>query len=212
MGRIELAMTCFLGLWVMPMPAIAAPAPATQPAGSVSGRIVASGDVPLAEMVVYLEAADPAAQFATPAGSAKVSQKGAKFAPALTIVSVGQTVDFINDEDGSIEHNVFSNAPPKKFDLGMYPPGQSRSVTFDKPGPVFLYCSIHRYMDGIVFVAPTPFHSRVNADGTYRISDVPPGKWLIKTWQRRRRFREAAVAATLEAGQAATIDLELHRK
>jgi plastocyanin len=187
-------------------------APATRPAGIVTGKIVASGDVPLAEMVVYLEPADSSTHFATPAQSAKVSQKGARFAPALTIVSVGQTVDFINDEEGSIEHNVFSNAPPKKFDLGMYPPGQSRSVTFDKPGPVFLYCSIHRYMDGVVFVTPAPFHSRVSSDGSYRIPDVPPGKWVVKTWQRRRRFKEAAVPVAVESGQTASIDLELRRR
>jgi plastocyanin len=184
----------------------------TQPAGAVIGKIIASGDVPLAEMVVYLEPADATARFLPPNQTARVSQKGAKFAPALTIVSIGQTVDFINDEDGSIEHNVFSNAPPKKFDLGMYPPGQSRSVTFDKPGPVFLYCSIHRYMDGVVFVTPTPFHSRVGADGTYRITDIPAGRWVVKTWQRRRRFKEAAVPIAVESAKDAVVDLELRRR
>ena len=90
--------------------------------------------------------------------------------------------------------------------------GQSRSVTFDKPGPVFLYCSIHRYMDGVVFVSPTPFWSRVAADGSYHIDDVPPGKWTVKTWQRRRRFKEAAVSLTSDPGQAAKVDLELRRR
>ena len=210
MGHRELLTLLIFTSWLVPRTAMSAPA--TQPAGLVRGKIIAAGDVPLAEMVVYLESTDPAARFDPPAQSAKVSQKGAKFAPALTIVSVGQTVDFINDEDGLIEHNVFSNAPPKKFDLGMYPPGQSRSVTFDKPGAVFLYCSIHRYMDGVVFVAPTPFHSRVGADGTYRITDVPAGNWTIKTWQRRRRFKEAAAPVTVEADKPTNVDLELRRR
>jgi plastocyanin len=168
--------------------------------------------VPLSEMVVYLESPDP--QFkAQPAGpSARISQKGAKFSPALTIVCAGQTVEFLNDEERLIEHNVFSNAPAKKFDLGMYPPGQSRSVTFDTPGAVFLYCSIHRYMDGVVFVSPTQFFSRVNADGTYHIENVPAGKWVIKTWQRRRRFKEVSEPATVETGKQTSVDLELRRK
>jgi plastocyanin len=191
---------------------IACGQPTTQPTGTIAGKVVASGDVPLAEMVVYFESADPQMKFPAPTQTAKVSQKGAKFAPALTIVSVGQSVDFVNDEEKLIEHNVFSNAPAKRFDLGMYPPGQSRVVTFDKPGPVFLYCSIHRYMDGVVYVAPTPFFSRVNADGTWRIDNVPPGKWTVQTWQRRRRFKEASSPVTVEADKPLNIDLELKRK
>ncbi len=200
------------GMVVAPTAVIALPAaPSTQPA-TVSGKIVVEGDVPLSEMVVYLEPADPSAVFPVPKEVAKISQKGAKFAPALTIVSVGQSVDFVNDEDKLVEHNVFSNAPAKKFDLGLYPPGQSRSVTFDKPGPVLLYCSIHRYMDGMIFVSPTPFFSRVNPDATYRIEGITPGKWLVKTWQRRRRFKEAAAPLSAEAGASTTINLELRKR
>ena len=108
--------------------------PTTQPAGTVSGKITSPGEVPLSEMVVYLESPDAKREIVVPKNSVKVSQKGAKFAPAVVIVCVGQSVDFLNDEDRAIEHNVFSNAPAKRFDLGLYPPGESRSVTFDKPG------------------------------------------------------------------------------
>src|SRR5882724_10609621 len=180
--------------------------PSTRPA-AITGKVIADGEVPLSEMVVFLEPAEPATPIASSKEIVKVSQKGAKFSPALTIVSMGQTVEFVNDEDRLIEHNVFSNAPTKKFDLGMYPPGQSRSVTFDKSGAVLLYCSIHRYMDGVVFVAPTPYASRVTPDAGYRIENIPPGKWVVKTWQRRRRFKEATVPTALEAGQSMTINL-----
>ena len=111
-----------------------------------------------------------------------------------------------------LEHNVFSNAPAKKFDLGMYPPGQSRSVTFDKPGPVLLYCSIHRYMDGVIFVSPTAYFSRVNPDSTYRIEGIPPGKWVVKTWQRRRRFKEATENVSVDSGGTKNVNLELHKR
>jgi hypothetical protein len=127
-------------------------------------------------------------------------------------VSVGQTVNFLNDEDRAIEHNVFSNSPAKRFDLGLYGPGKSKSVTFDKPGPVFLYCSIHRYMDGVVFVSPTPYTSLVDKDGRYTIRDVPPGEWTLKTWQRRRRFPEKTIPVKVESAKAATVDFELKRK
>ena len=189
-----------------------AQAPATQPAASVSGTVSSEGDVPLAEMVVFLESPDPARAIAPATQPATVSQKGAQFEPRLLIVTVGQSVDFLNDEDRPIEHNVFSNSPTKRFDLGLYRPGESRTVTFDKPGPVFLFCSIHRYMDGVVFVSPTPYTSRVDKDGHYAINNVPPGQWVVKTWQRRRRFPEQSVPVTVEAEKPAVVNLELKRK
>jgi plastocyanin len=191
--------------------ALAAGAPATQPTAAIAGAVTSPSEVPLSEMVVYLDSPDPARAIDVPKITAKVSQKGAKFSPALTLVCVGQTVDFLNDEDHLIEHNVFSNAPPKRFDLGIYRPGESRSVTFDKPGAVFLYCSIHRYMDGVVFVCPTPYSSRVAPDGTYRIDSVPPGIWVVKTWQRRRRFPEVSIPVLLEAGKTAATKVELRK-
>jgi plastocyanin len=207
-----LCLSC-LGLWLMALPAALcrAEAPATQPVGQVMGRITAEANVPMTDMVVYLESPDSARVLPVPKVVASISQKGATFSPALLIVCVGQTVAFLNDEPQQIEHNVFSNAPAKRFDLGLYKPGESRSVFFDKPGPVFIYCSVHRHMDGVVFVSPTPFFCRIEADGQYRIIDVPPGNWVLKTWQRRRRFPELSLPIIVEPGKTTSVDMELRR-
>jgi plastocyanin len=178
----------------------------------VQGTITAESEVPLDEMVVYLESPDPGRAMPPPGKPLDVSQKGARFEPKLTVVSVGQTVNFLNNEDRQIEHNVFSISKAKKFDLGLFGPDQSKSVTFDKPGAVLLRCSIHRYMDGVVFVSPTPYTSLVDNDGHYAIADVPPGKWTLKTWQGRRRFAEQTIPVTVEAGKPVAVDIELKRK
>src|SRR5438105_1966219 len=92
----------------------AAADPATQPTGTIAGKVTSEGEVPLSEMVVYLESPEANRPIAVPSARVAVSQKGAKFSPALSIICVGQTVDFPNDEDRPIEHNVFSNAPAKR--------------------------------------------------------------------------------------------------
>jgi plastocyanin len=145
----------------------------------------------------------------------KVSQKGAKFRPALLVVCVKTTVDFLNDEDRPIEHNVFSNSPVMQFDLGLYKPGESRPVTFDKPGAVLLYCSIHRHMDGVVYVTPTPYFAVIDGasgDLKYKIDDVPAGRWIVRTWQHRKRFPEAEANVDVAAGGLCTQDLQLGMK
>ncbi len=193
-------------------PTTLAASPTSQPSGRISGKVTSPGEVPLSEMIIYLESPDPKREIAAPKDPVKVSQKGAKFSPAVVVTCVGQTVDFLNDEERSIEHNVFSNTFVKKFDLGLFKPGESRSVTFDKPGAVFLYCSIHRHMDGVVFVSPTPYTSRVEKDGSYTLEGVPPGIWVVKTWQRRRHFPEISIPVLSEVNKIATTDLELRRK
>ncbi|HEX4797389.1 MAG TPA: hypothetical protein VH370_26580 [Humisphaera sp.] len=186
--------------------------PATQPAGTIAGRVTSEGEVPLSEMVVYLESPEANRPMNVPAARMAVSQKGAKFSPALLIICAGQTVDFPNDEDRPIEHNVFSNAPAKRFDLGLYRPGESKSVVFDKPGAVFLYCSIHRYMDGVIYVAPTPYFSKVEPNGNYKIENVPAGFWTVKTWQRRKRFPEHSNLVQVKPGETTKDDISLAKK
>src|SRR5438105_3665640 len=93
----------------------------TQPTTVIQGTIRAHGQPLPAEMVVYLEPKDSTLRFPVPTRHVQISQKGAQFSPALTVISVGQSVDFVNDEDRSVQHNVFSNAPAKQFDLGSYP-------------------------------------------------------------------------------------------
>jgi plastocyanin len=71
----------------------------------------------------------------------EVSQKDKEFTPRELKVKAGDTVSFKNDDPFS--HNVFSLSDTKTFDLGSYPQGQSRKITFDKPGTVEVECAIH---------------------------------------------------------------------
>jgi plastocyanin len=71
----------------------------------------------------------------------EVLQKDKKFSQATLKVKVGDVIVFKNEDPFS--HNIFSLSDIKTFDLGSYPKGQSKSVTFDKPGMVEIECAIH---------------------------------------------------------------------
>ena len=59
-------------------------------------------------------------------------------------VKVGDVIEFRNEDP--FFHNVFSLSDIQSFDLGSYPKGQGRKVTFDKPGTVEVECAIHSNM------------------------------------------------------------------
>jgi plastocyanin len=65
-------------------------------------------------------------------------------------VKVGDVVNFRNMDP--FFHNVFSLSDARLFDLGSYPQGQSKSVTFEKAGRVEVECAIHPGMHMVVEV------------------------------------------------------------
>lgn len=73
-----------------------------------------------------------------------VDQKNKAFSQKSIKLKVGDSIDFRNSDEFS--HNVFSLSDVKSFDLGSYPKGQSKRVTFDKAGKVEVECSIHPEM------------------------------------------------------------------
>jgi plastocyanin len=156
-------------------------------AGEVRGKItlgVAGADLAAAgPIVVYLEGVDGAVPFDPPKRKLEIHQKDAAFSPSFLVISAGETVRMPNDD--VIFHNVFSYSTPNDFDLGLYPRGDSRSKTFQYPGVVRFYCSIHESMNGTIFVAPTLWHTIAAADGSFVLKDVPPGRYRLRTWNRR---------------------------
>lgn len=79
-----------------------------------------------------------------------VGQKGKAFTLETLKIRVGDVVSFENYDP--FFHNVFSLSPTKTFDLGSYPAGDSRTVTFDKPGIVEVECAIHGDMYMVIEV------------------------------------------------------------
>ncbi|MDB6054208.1 MAG: hypothetical protein JWN25_1731, partial [Verrucomicrobiales bacterium] len=103
-----------------------------------------------------------------------VTQKDAIFNPHVLPVLVGTTVQWPNKDE--IFHNVFSFSEPKEFDLGLYKNAETpKSVIFDKPGKVDVFCSIHKEMHCIVLVLPTPYFASTNSKKRYVIQNVPAG-------------------------------------
>ena len=109
-----------------------------------------------------------------------MDQRNEAFVPHLLAITVGTTVDFPNSD--RTYHNVFSLSRPRPFDLGRYAAGRSKSITFDRPGIVRVFCDIHSHMSAFILVFAHPFFAVTAGDGTYRIDGIPPGSYTVKVW------------------------------
>lgn len=135
----------------------------------------------------------------------RLMQKDTAFRPPVLVVPVGTAVEFPNGDP--FFHNVFSYSATKRFDLGRYPRGESRTVTFDRAGIVKVYCEIHQWMRSAVLVVENPFHAEVGADGGFTIAGVPPGRYRLAVWDFDRGQR--VVDVTVPAQGSARVDVGL---
>jgi plastocyanin len=172
------------GVLHVPATPVAAPAALTRYPGQASSmpgaHCAVRGSVD--DAVVYVESV-PAVADSSPAPSAprpRLAQKDQAFVPRVLPVAAGTTVDFPNLDP--IYHNVFSPSPLKRFDLGKYPHGHSKSVTFDRAGLVHVYCDIHSEMEAFVLVLPHHGFTQPDAAGAFALPPLPGGRYVLRVW------------------------------
>ncbi len=113
----------------------------------------------------------------------RLVQKNKRFEPHLLVVPIGTVVEFPNQDP--FFHNVFSLYKGKRFDLGLYEAGSSRSVRFDRPGVSFIFCNIHPEMSAVVMVLETPYYAISHNGGEVTIPNVPAGRYRLEVWYER---------------------------
>jgi plastocyanin len=118
-------------------------------------------------------------------------QRHKTFEPHLIVIPAGSEVDFPNRDP--FFHNVFSLFEGKRFDLGLYEAGSTRSIRFDRPGISYLFCNIHPEMSAVIIALDTPYYSISERTGQITIPDVPPGRYTMHVW------REGASATSLKS-------------
>ncbi len=135
--------------------------------------------------------AEPVGARTAPASSAHATmlQKDKTFRPHILPVETGTTVDFPNADP--IFHNAFSSYDGRVFDVGLYPPGESRSVRMTRPGIVRVFCNIHSTMSAIILVVNTPYFVKTAMTGSFDLN-LPPGEYDLSVFHERASEQELA--------------------
>lgn len=177
--------------------------------GAVVGTVTVSGH-PASDVVVSLEGIPPSSQkIPHPAADQQqvtMAQRDLKFFPSVLPVMVGTTVEFPNDDH--VWHNIYSDTTAKKFDLGLYGPGKSKTVTFDTPGVVRILCNVHPTMVAYIVVEDHPNFASPDARGNYRFEGIPLGSYHVQVWHPSLGVKTESFRLE-RAGEVERIDVNL---
>ncbi len=160
-------------------------------------------------VVVYVEGVPwKQPQSGPPPRALVMRQANETFEPHILPVVVGSSVEFPNSDP--FFHNVFSLSTASAFDLGHYPAGATRSVLFDKPGLVKVFCHLHADMSGVILVLDNPFFAIPDESGSYRIDGIPPGQYHVVAWHERARRVSRNVKVDAASETALDFQIPIH--
>jgi len=171
---------------------------------TINGTVKAKKAKYLRDTLVYIE--NVTNSFDPPQEHAVMDQKNMAFIPHILPLLKGTTVDFLNSD--MVQHNVYSpDAIADNVNLGTWLKGEVRPFTFNKLGVASMLCNVHVDMLAYVLVLQNPYFARVNNDGSFSITNIPEGKYVVKLWNERYKAEDRQVE--VKANTTSTIAFEL---
>ena len=163
--------------------------------------VVAGPGGELANVFVYVK--DIKGNFPAPSTPVVIDQKGCQYHPHVNAVMVGQPLQIKNDD--ATLHNV--HAMPvanSQFNEGQPVQGMVSTKHLDKPEmtPFKIKCDVHGWMKSYMAVMPHPFYSVSQANGTFTISNLPPGQYTIVAWHEKYGQQEQQVTVGAKESKA----------
>ncbi len=165
----------------------------------------------LLDTVVFLKGVKEGKAFPEELAGLTLVQEGCRFSPALgvmrnkgelTAINADATLHNIHtyEQIGTARRSVINVSQPNKGDE------VTKTIKLRKGDGMKVECDAHDFMHGFVFVAKNPYFSVVDENGSFVISDVPPGKYKLMAWHGFLGEIEAGEVEVSEGGEV-TVNL-----
>ena len=158
----------------------------------------ASGDIPkedlvvsesngIANVFVFLDKAPAGFKAVAPTEPVLFDQQNCRFTTHALFAQVGQTVRLMNDDDvlhntrcSGVRNGSLNNTVGKKDRTGI-------ALVYKRaerePFPV--KCDLHSWMSAYHLVLEHPFAAVSDAEGNFKIENLPAGTYQFKVWHER---------------------------
>ena len=128
-----------------------------------------------------------------------MDQIGGEFVPGVLLAQPAQPIEFRNCED--VLHNVHIADLESHATVANVAtlPGTPYRMALDRAGAYLVVCDVHLAMEAYIIISASPYAVVANDDGSFELSEVPPGRYTMEVWnvdQAKRSRRTVDVAQT----------------
>jgi plastocyanin len=147
----------------------------------VSPALVVGANKGIKDVVASLPSIQKGKALGKPEKPPVLDQKSCEYHPYAQIIPVNTTLEITNSDD--VLHNIKTSGG-SKTSFNMAQPKFKRKLTYDFKNPeiVQVECNVHGWMHAIIVVEDNPYDALTDANGSFKITDVPPGKYTVKVW------------------------------
>lgn len=166
----------------------------------------------LADVVVSLQGISGKSTGAS-APPVVLDQRGCEYVPTIFAVQTGQKIIVRNSDP--VMHNIHDvpaeGSGNQERNQAQLPNGPDLTFSFSKPENFLKFkCDVHQWMFAWASIFDHPYFAVTGKDGSFRIANVPPGKYKIEAAHRKA----GAVTQDVEVkeGEPAKVDFTLEIK
>jgi hypothetical protein len=171
-------------------------------------EVVVGPDKGVQDAVVYLKGVQKGKALEKPAKKPEINNLKCDFVPHVQAVPLG-TIVVVNSDP--VMHNTHAfHGKQTIFNLALPVKGQRVERPMNKPGINRVECDTHGWMLGWVFAADNPYYAVTQKDGTFTIADVPPGSYTLVVWQ--EYTGESEMPVTVKPKETVDVPVELKKK
>jgi hypothetical protein len=159
------------------------------------------------DAVVFLKEVASGKDWGDPESPPEIDNVKCEFEPHVQVVRAGE-IDVVNTDP--VLHNTHGFYGRRTaFNLALPNKDQRIKVELTRPGLVRVECDAHGWMLGWIYVADSPYYALTGDDGSFSLTDVPPGDYTLVAWQEHTDATEIPV--TVKAGETAEVAIELKK-
>ena len=137
-----------------------------------------------------------------------LDQEHCRFDPPLQVIRAGNLKIVNSDPVLHNTHGFYGRRTA--FNLALPNKGTTIPVELPRPGMVRVECDAHGWMLAHVYVAESPYYALTGKDGSFSITDVPPGSYTLVSSQQYLGDTETTV--TVKSGETVKLSIELKKR
>jgi plastocyanin len=170
---------------------------------AMTDSVVTADNGALQNVIVYLKGDFSQYSFDSAKSPVIIDQKGCVYNPHVLALMTGQQLEVTNSDQAT--HNV--NAAPKinrRWNESQSPGGAPISESFARQEiGIPVKCNVHPWMKAYIAVFSNPYFQVTGEDGSFEISNVPPGTYTVTAWH--EFYGTSQQTVSLGSGEAKTV-------